>query len=92
MPAPQENVPGATMVAFDQSRRSEPRSVGGAPEGFSVRGAVFQSNQAPDLVSFDSRHCYFLMVVFSDISIAQCRVARFDGESWVFFGPTITAE
>ena len=31
-------------------------------------------SKLPDTVSFDGCHCYFLMVVFGDISITQCHM------------------
>ena len=66
------------MVAFDQARRpSVARGRSSRLGRMKLRPencptAALQSHQSPELVSFDCRHCYFLMVVFGDISIARC--------------------
>jgi len=55
-------------VAFDR-RYDRSASVGGP--GISADRAAFL--KLPSSLVFDSRHCYFLIVAFRDISITQRR-------------------
>jgi hypothetical protein len=55
------------MVALRPVATIELRRAGGGP-----LDPALGTQQAPKIVSFDGCYCYFLMVVFDDISIAQC--------------------
>jgi hypothetical protein len=73
-----QNVPGGAVVAFDQYRRSRDGE-GRRPFGISQsaeRERRRPAFQVTGLLVFDDCRCYFLLVVFGDISIAQCRTMR----------------
>ena len=76
------------MVAVDQSRRLGPKTWAVCLRISRFVGRLFSVIKAPELISFDCLHCYFLMVVlviFQSLSVTRCEKSRFSNELRLVF-------